>query len=85
MICEKNSASEIKKYNSLSLDSAQNLAEQLKNSVSGIGIYYAANFENYFCDVNNFVISEGSSNTIINTFSARHINEFEWIENAERI
>lgn len=80
MISNKNVDDASKTYNSLTKDEALVLYENQKSDCSGIGVYYVANFEEYFCDLNDFVISVGAYNTIIHGISARHINEFEWLD-----
>ena len=63
--------------------------EQIKykyhDYIDDVGVTYYANFEKYFPDVNNLVIAQRSSYTVVPGFSARHINDFTWIEDVQTV
>ena len=48
--------------------------------ISDVGVTYYCNFEKFFKDRNNLAFVRGYKYCEIPGFSARHINEFEWIE-----
>ena len=48
--------------------------------ISDIGATYYCNFEKFFKDKNSLALTRGYSYFDIPGFSARHINEYEWIE-----
>ena len=51
--------------------------------ISDIGVTYYCNFEKFFVDDNTLSLVKNNRNRVIQGFSARHINEFEWIEDIE--
>ena len=58
----------------------KDIKETYPEYVEDIGITYYCNFEKFFVDTNELVIEKGNRRSSIPGFSARHINEFEWIE-----
>ena len=48
--------------------------------VEDVGVTYLANFEQYFPDLNNLVIANRMKYSPVMGFSARHINEYVWLE-----
>ena len=48
--------------------------------VQDVGITYYADFEQFFPDANNLVIQSNGKYCPIEGFSARHINDFTWLE-----
>ena len=51
--------------------------------VDDVGVCYLANFEKYFPDLNNLAISKDYHYRVLPGFSARHINEYVWLEDLE--
>ena len=48
--------------------------------VEDVGITYYVNFEKFFPDINSLVISRNNKYSPIPGFSARHINDYIWLE-----
>ena len=59
------------------------IKETYPGYIDDIGVTYYCNFENYFKDRNTLAMIRGYTYCEIPGFSARHINEFEWIEDIE--
>ncbi len=59
------------------------IKETYPEYIDDIGVTYYCNFENYFKDRNTLAMIRGYTYCEIPGFSARHINEFEWIEDIE--
>ena len=58
----------------------EEIKEKYPNYVDDVGVTYYANFEKYFPDLNNLVIEKNHNYTIVPGFSARHINDFIWLD-----
>ena len=58
----------------------ESIKEEYPHYVDDVGVCYLANFEKYFPDLNNLVISKDYHYRVLPGFSARHINEFTWLE-----
>lgn len=56
------------------------IKECYKDYISDVGVTYYCNFEKFFPDINTLAIVKENSYSPISGFSARHINEFEWLE-----
>ena len=61
----------------------EQIKEKYYQYIEDVGVTYYANFEKYFPDVNNLVIAKNHVYTTIPSFSARHINDFSWLEDAK--
>ena len=61
----------------------EEIKENYSEFIEGVGVTYYINFEKFFPDVNSLVISHNYRYSPIAGFSARHINDFEWLENVE--
>ena len=48
--------------------------------IDDVGVTYYANFEKFFPDLNNLVIDNSHKYSVVPGFSARHINDFTWLE-----
>lgn len=59
------------------------IKENYPEYVSDIGVTYYCNFEKFFVDINTLSLVRNNKYSVISGFSARHINEFEWIEDIE--
>ena len=57
-----------------------NIKETYPEYVDDIGATYYCNFEKFFEDRNELAFIKGYHRSVIPGFSARHINEFEWLE-----
>ena len=57
-----------------------NIKEKYPDYVEDVGVTYYCNFERFFVDSNALVIDKEYHHNPIPGFSARHINEFEWLE-----
>ena len=58
----------------------ESIKEKYSQYVDDVGVCYVANFEKFFPDLNNLVISKDYHYRVLQGFSARHINEFTWLE-----
>ena len=58
----------------------ESIKEEYPQYVDDVGVCYLANFEKFFPDLNNLVISKDYHYRVLPGFSARHINEFTWLE-----
>ncbi|NLB49048.1 MAG: ABC transporter permease, partial [Erysipelotrichia bacterium] len=56
------------------------IAEQYSLYVEDVGVTYYCNFESFFVDNNALAIVKDLSYRVLSGFSARHINEFTWLE-----
>ncbi|HHT66642.1 MAG TPA: ABC transporter ATP-binding protein/permease [Erysipelotrichaceae bacterium] len=61
------------------------LKEEYDEYVQDIGVTYYCNFESFFKDTNNLAIVKNGRYCIIPGFSARHINEYIWIDDLKTI
>ena len=61
------------------------IKETYSEYVQDIGVTYYCNFEKFFKDVNSLVIVREYHYSQIPGFSARHINEFRWIEDIDTV
>ena len=57
-----------------------NIEEAYPDYVDGVGAAYYCNFENFFVDKNVLALQKDNKYSVIPGYSARHINEFEWLE-----
>ena len=58
----------------------ESIKEKYPEYVDDVGVCYLANFEKYFPDINNLAISKDYHYRVLPGFSARHINEYVWLE-----
>ena len=56
------------------------IKETYPEYIADIGATYYCNFEKFFEDRNELAFIKGYRRSVIPGFSARHINEFEWLE-----
>ena len=80
MVSLKNTESGAKGQYAASYYEAQSIKQKYGDYVEDIGVVYAANFEKIFKDLNNLTIVNNYRYCPIEGFSARHINEFVWLE-----
>lgn len=61
----------------------ESIKEKYPQYIDDVGVCYLANFEKYFPDINNLAISKDYHYRVLPGFSARHINEYVWLEDLE--
>ena len=61
----------------------EEIKETYPDYIIDVGVTYYANFEKFFPDVNSLCFDHGSHYTVVPGFSARHINDFNWLEEAK--
>ena len=61
----------------------EEIKEKYHQYIDDVGVTYYINFEKFFVDLNNLVIAKNHNYTIVPGFSARHINDFTWIEDVK--
>ena len=61
----------------------QEIKEKYSDYIEDIGVTYLANFESFFPNRNSLVIINDYRYCPINSYSARHINDFTWLEDAK--
>lgn len=61
----------------------ESIKEKYPQYIDDVGVCYYANFEKFFPDINNLAISKDYHYRVLPGFSARHINEFVWLEDLE--
>lgn len=61
----------------------ESIKEKYPQYIDDVGVCYLANFEKYFPDINNLVISKDYHYRVLPGYSARHINEYVWLEDLE--
>ena len=61
----------------------EEIKEKYPELIDDVGVTYYANFEKYFPDLNNLVIEKRHNYTVVPGFSARHINDFIWLDDVE--
>ena len=60
----------------------EEIKESYPDYITDVGVTYYANFEKFFPDINALAFTRGSSYHTVPGFSARHINDFSWLEEA---
>ena len=63
----------------------EEIKEKYSDYIEDIGVTYVANFENFFPEHNALVIVNDYRYCLINGFSARHINDFTWLEDVDTV
>lgn len=59
---------------------AMNIAKEFPKYVMDVGVNYVNDFEKFFKSKNEFAIASTTYRQPIEGFSARHINEFKWLD-----
>ena len=59
---------------------AMEIAQQFPDYVLDVGVNYQTDFESFFKDKNEFAIASTTYRQVIDGMSARHINEFKWLD-----
>ena len=59
---------------------AMNIAKSFPEHVMDVGVNYITDFESFFKSKNEFAIASTTYRQPIEGFSARHINEFKWLD-----
>ena len=68
---------------SASSEKIKEIYRKYNNYFSGIGVNYIVNFEDFFKDKNQFVVTDGKRDITINSLSLRNINDFKLLKNVE--
>ncbi|MBQ6730301.1 MAG: ATP-binding cassette domain-containing protein [Bacilli bacterium] len=58
----------------------ESIKEKYPQYIDDVGVCYLANFEKFFPDLNNLAISKDYHYRVLPGFSARHINEYVWLD-----
>ena len=61
---------------------AEEIKAKYPNYIKDVGVTYYANFEKFFPDNNVLAIDRSGHYSFLSGFSARHINDFTWLEEA---
>ena len=61
----------------------QEIKEKYPEYIEDIGINYYVNFEKFFPDINSLAIVRPNKYSVLPNFSARHINDFVWLEDCK--
>ena len=61
----------------------EEIKEQYSDYIEDVGVDYYANFEKFFPDSNSLIISHPYRHDAIDGYSARHINDFAWLEDID--
>ena len=80
---KKDSSGLVQKQYSASYYDVESIKEKYPSYVDDVGVTYYTNFEKFFPDINNLVISKDYRYRILSGFSVRHINEFTWLEDVD--
>ena len=80
MVSLKKDNSVINQQYAASYYEVEAIKENYPQYVNDVGTCYACNFEKFFPDINNLVLAKDHQYRIVSGFSARHINEFIWLE-----
>ena len=83
MFSLKNNETSIKGQYASSYYEVQEIKERYSDYINDVGVTYYANFERFFPERNTLVIVNDYRYCPISSFSARHINDFTWIEDLE--
>lgn len=59
---------------------AMNIAKEFPEHIMDVGVNYVSDFESIFKSKNEFAIASTTYRQTIEGFSARHINEFKWLD-----
>lgn len=54
--------------------------EKYKYQIDGIGVNYLVNYEDFFKNKNEFYVEKGNKIIPLNSYSARNINDFKWLD-----
>ena len=79
----KNKNEQIEGHYAASYYEVEELKEQYSDYIEGVGVTYCANFEKFFPDSNSLIISHPYRHNPLMGYSARHINDFTWLEDIE--
>ena len=83
MVSLKKNETPLKGQYAASYYEVEEIKQKFPDYVKDVGVTYLANFERYFPDKNNLVIANRLKYSPLSGFSARHINEYLWLEDAD--
>lgn len=79
----KNKEESIKGQYAASFYEVQEIRQNYRSYIDDVGVTYQVNFEKFFPDLNNLVLNSKMEYTPIQGYSARHINDFTWLEDVD--
>ncbi len=82
MFSLKSKESAIKGQYAASYYEVEEIKETYADYIRDVGATYYVNFERFFPDTNNLAIIRDYRYSVLEGFSARHINDFSWLEDA---
>ena len=82
MFSLKSKESAIKGQYAASYYEVEEIKETYADYIRDVGVTYYVNFERFFPDTNNLAIIRDYRYSVLEGFSARHINDFSWLEDA---
>ena len=80
MVSLKNDEEQIAGQFAASYYEVEGIKAKYDEYIEDVGVTYYANFEKYFPDINALAISRPNRYATVQGFSARHINDFIWLE-----
>ena len=83
MVSSKDESGGIKGQYASSYYEAESIKAKYGDYISDIGVTYLCNFEKFFKDINNLTLVNNYRYCPIEGFSARHINEFIWLDDLQ--
>ena len=66
-------------------DKANDIYDNYKSMLDGVGVNYLINFENFFKDKNDFYLTSSTYKYKINSLSTRSINDYQWLDEKENL
>lgn len=70
------------------ISASENEVREIKgkysDDIEDVGVCYFANFEEYYKDSNSLLLLDSSDRYSISGYSARSINDFDWLENCNK-
>lgn len=83
MFSLKNKEASLKGQYAASFYEVNEIKEKHNEYIDDVGVTYYVNFESFFPDANELVIVNPYRHSLASTFSARHINDFTWLNDIE--
>ena len=65
-------------------EDALDIKNDYKEYIDDVGVIYQTNFSKHFKDQDEFYLLDNNNTLKISNYSARHINEFEWLDEVDR-
>lgn len=83
MFSLKNNEASLKGQYAANYYEVNDIKQKYSDYINDIGVTYNVNFERFFPDANELLIVNPYRYSPASTFSARHINDFTWLEDIE--